>query len=90
MRNKIQRLPAYVSRFRRLTLFKIDQNPIQWPPKSVLQYSGGPNDSQAMSEWISRVQQWLEDNLLSPYERKMSQDSLQSASSRQDPSDVTM
>ncbi|CCM02069.1 uncharacterized protein FIBRA_04145 [Fibroporia radiculosa] len=89
MRNKIQRLPAYLSRFRQLTLFKVDQNPIQWPPKSVLQYSGDPNDSQVMSEWISRVQQWLGDNLPSPYERKMSEDSLQSVSSCRDLPDVT-
>ena len=73
LRNKIQRLPPSFDQFQELTLFKVDGNPLEWPPKSVLDTSDNLDDPQAMKEWIVRVQKWIGGNSPS---RKMSEDSL--------------
>ena len=74
-RNKIHRLPPYIASFRHLTLFKAEQNPIEWPPKDVMDCNGDSNDSQVMSEWIKSMQSWMQDHMPSSTERKMSDDS---------------
>lgn len=77
VRNKIHKLPAYLSQFKQLTLLKVDQNPVEWPPRSVMECSGNLEDPQVMATWIHSVQKWIEDNSLLPAERKMSEDSIQ-------------
>lgn len=34
--NALTSLPPYLSKFRALKVFKVDHNPIQWPPREVL------------------------------------------------------
>ncbi|KZT68161.1 hypothetical protein DAEQUDRAFT_728197 [Daedalea quercina L-15889] len=73
LRNKIQKLPPSFSRFQELTLFKVDGNPLEWPPKAVMGPSQNLDDPQAMKAWIKGIQKWIEDNSLS---RKTSEDSV--------------
>ena len=79
-RNKLHRLPPYLVQFKHLTLLKVDQNPLEWPPAPVLEYRKNDNDPQSMSEWIQHLQQWLEDNAGTSGERKQSDDSITSDS----------
>jgi len=62
LRNKLRRLPSYLSEFHELSIFKISQNPIEWPPKSVLETSDNLDDPQNMAGWIHRVQEWISEN----------------------------
>ncbi|KAI1794556.1 RAM signaling pathway protein-domain-containing protein [Ganoderma leucocontextum] len=77
-RNKLHRLPPYLAKFNQLTLLKVDQNPMEWPPAHVLDIGKNNSDPQAMSEWIRHLQAWLEDNAAQPGERKHSDDSITS------------
>ena len=61
-RNKLSRLPAYLSDFRNLSILKTDHNPIEWPPKAVMEPLGGVDDPKVMKGWIQTVQKWMEDN----------------------------
>ncbi|KZT28456.1 hypothetical protein NEOLEDRAFT_1129232 [Neolentinus lepideus HHB14362 ss-1] len=61
-RNKITRLPTYFTQFQRLTLFQADHNPLEWPPKDVMEHNGGAEGSQVMKSWIHDIQRWIEDN----------------------------
>ena len=76
MRNRIHRLPPYLTQFRNLTLFRVDQNPLEWPPKNVMDCPStveGP----AMKSWILTVQKWIGDNDQGfSVERKLSDDSV--------------
>ncbi|TBU65619.1 RAM signaling pathway protein-domain-containing protein [Dichomitus squalens] len=79
-RNKLHRLPPYLAKFKQLTLLKVDQNPLEWPPIPVLEHGKNNNDPQSMSEWIRHLQAWLEDNAGTSGERKQSDDSITSDS----------
>ena len=72
LRNKIQKLPPSFARFQELTIFKVDGNPLEWPPKAIMDTTENLDDPQVMKEWLKRVQKWIEDNSPS---RKMSEDS---------------
>ncbi|GJE95156.1 RAM signaling pathway protein-domain-containing protein [Phanerochaete sordida] len=60
-RNKIHRIPSYFVQFRDLTTFKAEQNPLEWPPKDVME---APHSDQGeeMKEWIQSVQTWIDTN----------------------------
>ncbi|KAH9934701.1 RAM signaling pathway protein-domain-containing protein [Fomitopsis serialis] len=73
LRNRIQKLPPSFVRFQELTLFKVDGNPLEWPPKAVMDSSENLDDPQVMKDWIKRVQKWIEEHSPS---RKMSEDSV--------------
>ncbi|KAI0082789.1 hypothetical protein K474DRAFT_1654962 [Panus rudis PR-1116 ss-1] len=73
-RNKIHRIPPYFTQFRELTLFKADQNPLTWPPKSVMDAPSSV-EGPAMKDWILSVQKWMESQA-DELERKGSDDSV--------------
>jgi hypothetical protein len=59
--NRIHRLPAYLSQFQNLTLLRVDKNPIEWPPKNVIE-APHVEAADAMKNWIRSVQKWIEQN----------------------------
>ncbi|KAG6335723.1 hypothetical protein ID866_3365 [Astraeus odoratus] len=61
-RNKITRLQAYLSDFTHLNILKLDHNPIEWPPKAVLEAGGSSSDPGAAKQWILSMQKWLKEN----------------------------
>lgn len=61
-RNRVTRLPEYLTDFSNLDVLKVDHNPIEWPPKPIIETDGSPSDSQAMKDWILGLQRWLREN----------------------------
>ena len=61
-RNRITRLPGYLADFGSLDVLKVDHNPIEWPPKSIIETNGSPNNPQVMKDWILALQIWLREN----------------------------
>ncbi|KAG6379191.1 RAM signaling pathway protein-domain-containing protein [Boletus reticuloceps] len=61
-RNRITRLPGYLSDFGSLDVLKVDHNPIEWPPKPLIETNGSPHNPQAMKDWILALQTWLREN----------------------------
>ncbi|KAJ4488536.1 RAM signaling pathway protein-domain-containing protein [Lentinula aciculospora] len=60
-RNKVARLPAYLSKFRNLTVLQVDKNPIEWPPKAVIEPPDLVADgAQSSISWIKSIQKWIE------------------------------
>ncbi|KAI0312179.1 RAM signaling pathway protein-domain-containing protein [Amylostereum chailletii] len=57
-KNKITRLPSYFVQFARLEVLRAEQNPFEWPPKSVVESQPNMN----MRDYIQGVQRWIEDN----------------------------
>jgi hypothetical protein len=51
-----------MAKLRNLNVLKVDHNPIEWPPKSVMEPIAGSDNAPAMKEWIRGVQRWIEDN----------------------------
>ncbi|KAI0065424.1 hypothetical protein BV25DRAFT_1821826 [Artomyces pyxidatus] len=69
-KNKITRLPPYLTKFTRLSILRVEQNPLEWPPKAIV-------DTQAnMKDWIKTIQQWIETNTASSEQRAFSADSV--------------
>ncbi|KAF8842515.1 hypothetical protein BDN67DRAFT_1035971 [Paxillus ammoniavirescens] len=60
-RNKITRLPGYLGDFDNLNVLKLDHNPLEWPPKTIVE-NAPSNDSQASKDWILSLKGWLRDN----------------------------
>lgn len=58
-RNRISRLPTYLSTFHRLTILKLDHNPIQWPPEQVWNSTQDLDEPQTMHSWLSGLKSWL-------------------------------
>ena len=56
----------------------MDQNPLEWPDQSVLEYNKNSSDPQVMADWIRNLQMWLEEHASSAGERKHSDDSISS------------
>jgi Leucine-rich repeat (LRR) protein len=77
-KNKLTRLPSYLSNFRNLNIFKIDHNPLEWPPKVIMEPFGGVEDPQVMRGWIRTIQKWIDDNSTKPEARKASDGSFSS------------
>jgi hypothetical protein len=61
-----------------LTIFKTDHNPLEWPPKVIMEPFGGVEDPQIMRGWIKTVQKWMEDNSARAEGRKASDESFAS------------
>ncbi|KAF8558527.1 hypothetical protein OG21DRAFT_1404943 [Imleria badia] len=61
-RNRITRLPGYLADFSSLDVLKVDHNPIEWPPKPIIETNGPPINPQAMKDWILALQRWLREN----------------------------
>uniref|UniRef100_A0A0W0F3S4 Leucine-rich repeat-containing protein sog2 n=2 Tax=Moniliophthora roreri TaxID=221103 RepID=A0A0W0F3S4_MONRR len=59
-RNKLTRLPTYLVKFHKLTVLEVERNPIEWPPKSVMERRGPVNSAEAMSSWIHNIQRWID------------------------------
>ncbi|KAK7693696.1 hypothetical protein QCA50_003267 [Cerrena zonata] len=75
-RNRIHRLPTYLTRFRNLAVFRAEQNPLEWPPKAVMD-PPSTVEGAAMKAWILSVQKWIGDNEQGfSVERKLSDDSV--------------
>ena len=58
-RNRITSLPRYFPDFRDLSLFKVADNPITWPPAQII---NGPEDStkqREVQEWIENIKRWM-------------------------------
>jgi hypothetical protein len=55
-RNKITRIPGYFIDFCELDVLKVDHNPIEWPPKYVMETADGGR------EWITFMQKWMRNN----------------------------
>jgi hypothetical protein len=51
-----------MTKFRHLNILKIDHNPIEWPPKSIMEAPNGSDGGSAMKEWIRNMQRWMEEN----------------------------
>jgi hypothetical protein len=45
-----------------LNVLKLDHNPIEWPPKSIMEPSSASDNAAAMKDWIRGIQKWIEDN----------------------------
>ena len=75
-RNKLTRLPSYLRNFKNLNILKTDHNPLEWPPKVIMEPFGGVEDPQIMRGWIKTVQKWIEDNSTKAEDRKASDDSM--------------
>ena len=60
-KNKIIRLPAYLTQFKRLHILRIEQNPLEWPPKAVLEL-GATDSHLTAKDWIKEVQKWMAEN----------------------------
>ncbi|KAF7305008.1 Leucine-rich repeat-containing protein SOG2 [Mycena kentingensis (nom. inval.)] len=54
--NKLTRLPIYLSKFYKLEVLQLEHNPLEWPPKSVL----NPSRVVDTRDWIRSVQKWIE------------------------------
>lgn len=62
-RNKITRLPNYIAQFHNLSVLQLDKNPIEWPPKAVLEppeLIAGTGGGESSRSWIKGVQKWIE------------------------------
>ena len=61
-RNKLHKLPAYFHKFRHLTVLKVDRNPIEWPPPSVMETTDDLEEADAMHGWVDNLKTWLQEN----------------------------
>lgn len=79
-RNKITRLPPYFAEFRNLENLALDHNPIEWPPRTILEPFVDASDKGATKEWIQMLQAWIEQHATTAEGRKYSDDSAASES----------
>src|ERR1700761_3019491 len=59
-RNRLTSLPAYLSTFYKLTVLKVDHNPIMWPPADIMELPPDSEDPTVMQGWLANVKRWLE------------------------------
>lgn len=55
-------MPGYLADFTSLDVLKVDHNPIEWPPKPIVEMNGSPDDPQAAKDWILALQKWMREN----------------------------
>ena len=65
-RNRLTSLPAYMSTFNKLTVLKVDHNPIMWPPSDIMELPPDSEDPTVMQGWLANVKRWLEQGGDSP------------------------
>lgn len=70
-------LPTYLIAFEKLKVFKVDQNPIQWPPRDVLgplaetdpkgrhdpNNKDKPKRDEDLRPWIQNMKRWLQEQI---------------------------
>lgn len=61
-RNKLSHLPPYLAKFHRLDVLQADKNPIEWPPKIVMEALNQPMPGMSMKDRIHYLQNWIESN----------------------------
>jgi hypothetical protein len=59
-RNKVTRLPPYLAQFHKLEVLQVDRNPIEWPPRSIIEHARNREPGQAMKDWIRGLQTWMD------------------------------
>ncbi|KZV69010.1 hypothetical protein PENSPDRAFT_493463 [Peniophora sp. CONT] len=64
-KNKITRLPSYFTQFHSLEVLKCEQNPLEWPPKHVIDAQG------AAPDFVSFLKRWMLDPLNSDRKRSL-------------------
>ena len=57
--NRIKTLPTYIAGFQKLRVLKVDRNPLEYPPMSVMSPQGDLTDRVFMKSWIESVKRWL-------------------------------
>ncbi|KAF8522222.1 RAM signaling pathway protein-domain-containing protein [Hysterangium stoloniferum] len=62
-KNRITRLPPYFAKMSNLTVLQVDHNPIEWPPKHILEPLEHPEDTEAATAYIEDVKTWMSDYL---------------------------
>ncbi|KAH9180629.1 RAM signaling pathway protein-domain-containing protein [Lactarius sanguifluus] len=85
-KNKITRLPPYMAKFTRLSILRAEQNPWEWPPKSIMELQSTTKD------FIKTVQQWIEGNASSEHREELERESQRSNFESEDnafPDDTT-
>jgi hypothetical protein len=45
-----------------LDVLQIERNPLEWPPKSEIDFCSGTSDVNKGKEWIRNLQNWMETN----------------------------
>ena len=48
-----------MSQFKKLDVLRTDRNPIEWPPKTIMDFSVS-EDAMSMKRWIQSIQSWIE------------------------------
>jgi hypothetical protein len=74
-RNKITRLPSYFADLVSLETLGLDHNPIEWPPRGIMEPYPNFDDKTIMKAWIQCIQRWIGDHGTSP-NRQASEDSV--------------
>ena len=65
-RNKVTRLPEYISKFHNLCILEVERNPIEWPPSAVMDRPYTFSTPEAMKEWVNALQTWIERDTADP------------------------
>ena len=65
-KNRVRRLPNWLGRMPQLKMLKLDHNPLEWPPKEILQLpsSSGTADKDSSKRGVHEsddLRQWLTD-----------------------------
>jgi hypothetical protein len=71
----VSRLPLYLSQFRHLSILQADRNPLEWPPRSVMESPNNLDDPQIMKDWIRGLQKWMEEDGTGHDRHKLNEDS---------------
>jgi hypothetical protein len=62
-KNRITKLPAYFVEFKNLKMLKVDNNPVEWPPASVVKDKIPLTDkTEDMAKFITQLKQWYAAN----------------------------
>lgn len=61
-RNKITQLPPYLSQFSNLEVLQVERNPLEWPPKAVMEKADSLDSRSAMKDWVRSLQGWIEED----------------------------
>jgi hypothetical protein len=61
-KNQLTHLPEYISEFEDLRVFKLDSNPINWPPPEIWGQDIVHDDDDQGQTWIRQLRSWLANN----------------------------
>lgn len=54
------KLPTYLSQFHRLDVLHLDRNPVEWPPRTVVERPSNLESEEDIKDWIRNLQRWME------------------------------